>query len=239
MDIKHAYIEKGSGAPLILLHGNGESKEYFEYQIPFFSKDHRVIALDTRGHGETPKGTKPFKLWQFAEDLKDFMEEKGIEKANILGFSDGGNIAVLFALKYPEKVDRLILNGANIFPEGLAEPLFSQIKAAYERNKAALPEHPEKQDRFDLLALMVEEPKIDPKELEELTMPVLVIAGTEDMITEEHTRLIAEHIPGSELVFLQGTHFIAHENPEEFNEIVGEFLKIGELPAKSFPLKND
>ena len=239
MDIKHAYIEKGSGAPLILLHGNGESKEYFEYQIPVFSKDYRVIALDTRGHGETPKGTKPFKLWQFAEDLKDFMEEKGIEKANILGFSDGGNIAVLFALKYPEKVDRLILNGANIFPEGLAEPLFSQIKAAYERNKAALPEPPEKQDRFDLLALMVEEPKIDPKELEDLTMPVLVIAGTEDMITEEHTRLIAEHIPGSELVFLQGTHFIAHENPEEFNEIVGEFLKIGELPAKSFPLKND
>jgi len=225
MDIKHAYIEKGSGAPLILLHGNGESKEYFEYQIPYFAKDYRVIALDTRGHGETPKGTKPFKLWQFAEDLKDFMEEKGIEKANILGFSDGGNIAVLFALKYPEKVDRLILNGANIFPEGLAEPGYSKILAAYERNKAALPEHPEKQDRFDMLALMVEEPKIDPKELAALTMPVLVIAGTEDMITEEHTRLIADSIPGAELVFLEGTHFVAHEKPEAFNEVVGTFLK--------------
>ena len=225
MDIKHAYIEKGSGAPLILLHGNGESKEYFEYQIPYFAKDYRVIALDTRGHGGTPKGTKPFKLWQFAEDLKDFMEVKGIDKADILGFSDGGNIAVLFALKYPEKVDQLILNGANIFPEGLAEPGYSKILAAYERNKAALPEHPEKQDRFDMLALMVEEPKIDPKELAALTMPVLVIAGTEDMITEEHTRLIADSIPGAELVFLEGTHFVAHEKPAEFNEVVGTFLK--------------
>ena len=225
MDIKHALIETGSGEPLILLHGNGESKEYFEFQIPYFAKDYRVIAIDTRGHGGTPKGTKPFKLWQFAEDLKDFMEEKGIEKANILGFSDGGNIAVLFALKYPEKVDRLILNGANIFPEGLAEPGYSKILAAYERNKAALPEHPEKQDRFDMLALMVEEPKIDPKELAALTMPVLVIAGTEDMITEEHTRLIADSIPDAKLVFLEGTHFVAHEKPAEFNEVVGAFLK--------------
>ena len=134
MDIQLHYTKTGSGFPLILLHGNGESKEYFEYQIPYFAKDYRVIALDTRGHGGTPKGRSPVKLWQFAEDLKDFMEEKGIEKANLLGFSDGGNIAILFALKYPEKVEKLILNGANIFPEGMAEPGYSQILAAYERN---------------------------------------------------------------------------------------------------------
>lgn len=225
MDIRHAYIEKGSGEPLIMLHGNGESKEYFEHQIPYFAKDYRVIALDTRGHGETPKGTKPFKLWQFAEDLKDFMDEKGIEKANLLGFSDGGNIALLFALKYPEKVDRMILNGANIFPEGMAEPDFSKIVAAYERNKAALPEHPEKQDRFDMLALMVEEPHIRPEELHSLGMPVLVIAGTEDAIREEHTRLIAENIQGAESVFIEGDHFIAHEKPEAFNRAVAGFLK--------------
>ena len=225
MDIQHAYIEEGSGEVLILLHGNGESKEYFEHQIPYFSHSYRVIAPDTRGHGETPKGEKPFKLWQFAEDLEDLMEDMGIDKANLLGFSDGGNIALLFALKYPEKVERLILNGANIFPEGMAEPGYSQILAAYERNKAALPEHPEKQDRFDLLALMVEEPKIDPKELAALKMPVLVIAGTQDMIREEHTRLIAESIPGAELVFLEGDHFIAHERPEAFNARIEKFLK--------------
>ncbi len=225
MDIRHAYIEKGSGEPLIMLHGNGESKEYFEHQIPYFAKDYRVIAPDTRGHGETPKGTKPFKLWQFAEDLKDFMDEKGIEKANLLGFSDGGNIALLFALKYPEKVSRMILNGANIFPEGMAEPDFSKIVAAYEINREALPEHPEKQDRFDLLALMVEEPHIDPADLQTLKMPVLVIAGTEDAIREEHTRLIAENIPGAELVFIEGDHFIAHEKAEAFNRAVESFLK--------------
>ena len=224
MDIKHAYIERGTGKPLILLHGNGESKEYFEHQIPFFAKNHRVIALDSRGHGETPKGQAPFKIRQFAEDLKGFMDEKDIGKADILGFSDGGNIALLFALKYPERVNRLILNGANIFPEGMAEPDYSKILAAYERNKAALPEHPEKQDRFDMLALMVEEPHIDPEELHNLRMPVLVIAGTEDAIREDHTRLIAENIPGSKLVFIEGDHFIAHKNPEAFNGEVRRFL---------------
>ena len=127
--------------------------------------------------------------------------------------------------EHPGLYERLILNGANIFPEGMAEPGYSQILAAYERNKAALPEHPEKQDRFDLLALMVEEPKIDPKELAALKMPVLVIAGTQDMIREEHTRLIAESIPGAELVFLEGDHFIAHERPEAFNARIEKFLK--------------
>ena len=166
-----------------------------------------------------------FKLWQFAEDLKEFMDEKGLEKANILGFSDGGNIALLFALKYPERVEKLILNGANIFPEGMAEPDYSKIVAAYERNKAALPEHPEKQDRFDMLALMVEEPHIRPEELHRLGMPVLVIAGTQDAIREEHTRLIAENIPGAEPVFIEGDHFIAHGKPEEFNRAVEGFLK--------------
>ena len=224
MDIRHAYIEQGSGEPLILLHGNGESKEYFEHQIPFFAKEYRVIALDTRGHGETPKGKKPFRLWQFAEDLKEFMDEKGIGRAHLLGFSDGGNIALIFALKYPEKVRSLILNGANIFPKGMAEPMYSQIVAAYERNKEALPEHPEKQDRFDMLALMAEEPHIRPEELKELKMPALVVAGTEDAITEEHTRLIAENIPGAELVFIEGDHYIAHEKPAEFNRAAAAFL---------------
>ena len=86
MDIKLNYIEQGQGQPLILLHGNGESCNYFEHQIPFFSKDYRVIAIDTRGHGQSPRGEKPFTIQQFAEDLHDFMDEKGMEKAIYLAF---------------------------------------------------------------------------------------------------------------------------------------------------------
>lgn len=70
------YKEKGQGEPLILLHGNRENHEYFRNQIEYFSKSYRVIALDTRGHGKSPRGDEPFTIRQFAEDLREFMDEK-------------------------------------------------------------------------------------------------------------------------------------------------------------------
>ena len=111
------YIEQGKGEALILLHGNGESLDYFAHQIAYFSHDYRVIAVDTRGHGQSPRGEDPFTLEQFAEDLRDFMDGLKIKKAHLLGFSDGGNIALTFALWYPERVRSLILNGANLYPQ--------------------------------------------------------------------------------------------------------------------------
>ena len=78
MDIALSYLEKGSGQPLILLHGNGGSSKYFKKQIDYFSGDYRVIAIDTRGHGKSPRGEKPFTIEQFAQYLKDFMSEKKI-----------------------------------------------------------------------------------------------------------------------------------------------------------------
>lgn len=94
MDIRMNYSEKGSGRPLILIHGNGGSLKYFKKQIDCFSNEYRVIAVDTRGHGKSPRGEAPFTIEQFAEDLKSFMDEKNIAKANLLGFSDGGNIGL-------------------------------------------------------------------------------------------------------------------------------------------------
>ena len=119
MDIALHYTEQGAGVPLILLHGNGEGSSYFVHQIEYFKDRYRVIAIDTRGHGQSPRGEKPFTIRQFAEDLHDFMDERGIDRAHILGFSDGGNIALVFALKYPERVDHLILNGANLDASGV------------------------------------------------------------------------------------------------------------------------
>ena len=119
MDISLYCKEEGKGFPLILLHGNGEDSDYFQHQMAFFSVKYRVIAVDTRGHGKSPRGEAPFTLTQFVEDLHGFMAEHRIEKAHLLGFSDGGNIALLFALKYPSLVERLILNGANLDPSGV------------------------------------------------------------------------------------------------------------------------
>ena len=123
--------EKGDGFPLILLHGNGEDHTYFKDQIRFFSEKYRVIAIDTRGHGQSPRGDGEFSLSRFADDLYDFMIERKIEKAHLLGFSDGGNIALLFALAHPERVCKLILNGANLDPSGLKESTRLPIETGY------------------------------------------------------------------------------------------------------------
>jgi len=223
-DIQLNYIEKGSGQPLILLHGNGEDNSYFVHQIDHFSKFLRVIAIDTRGHGKSPRGDKPFTIKQFAEDLQDFMNEKDIDKANILGFSDGGNIALTFALKYPEKVEKLILNGANLFPSGV-KPLYQwPIVIGYHIAKLFSKKSEKAIHNTELLGLMVNEPQITPSELAKLTMPVLVIAGTKDMIKESHTKLIYKSLPNAQLSIIEGDHFIANRHPDMFNASVERFL---------------
>ncbi len=131
MNIEHYYIEKGDGDPFILLHGNGENCEYFKGQINVFAERYHVYAIDTRGHGKTPRGDKPFTIRHFADDLLCFMNGHRIEKAHLLGFSDGGNIAMVFAMKYPDRVDRLILNGANLNPEGVKRSTQIPIEIGY------------------------------------------------------------------------------------------------------------
>ena len=85
MDVELHYREQGSGETLILLHGNGEDGSYFEHQMSAFAPRFRVIALDTRGHGKSPRGKAPFTIRQFADDLLEFMDERGIERAHLLG----------------------------------------------------------------------------------------------------------------------------------------------------------
>ena len=224
-DIQLHYIEQGQGKPLILLHGNGENCDYFEHQIPCFARDYRVIAIDTRGHGQSPRGEKPFTIVQFAEDLHNFMDEKAIGKAILLGFSDGGNIALTFALKYPERVDKMIVDGANLFPSGVKARYQWPIEVGYRIAKMFAKKSEEAKKNAEMLGLMVNEPHIEPSELARLTMPILVVAGTKDMIKDEHTRLICNSLPNAKLEIIKGDHFVANKNYEAFNTVVGAFLK--------------
>ena len=223
MDISLHYIKKGTGAPLLLLHGNGESGDYFVHQMDEFAQYFTVYALDTRGHGQSPRGTGPFTISQFADDLLGFMEEHGIDKADILGFSDGGNIALTFALRHPERVGRLVLNGANLDPSGVKAAVQIPIVLGYRL--ASLFKAPKARANAELLGLMVNEPHIDPKELSALTMPALVIVGSKDMIKASHSRLIADSLPNGRLVTIEGDHFIANKRPAQFNRAVLAFLK--------------
>lgn len=233
MDVQLHFEERGKGAPLILLHGNGESGAYFTSQIETLGRRFRVIAPDTRGHGESPRGTAPFTLDQFAEDLADFMEERGVERAHILGFSDGGNIALLFALRHPERVEKLVLNGANLDPRGVKASVQIPIALGYGLASLFARLDHKAIAHKEMLGLMVTQPHIRPSVLSALTTPTLVIAGTRDMIRSEHTRLIARSIPGARLCFLEGDHFIAAKNSQAFNAAVLAFLLDGGNEEKS------
>ena len=275
--------ESGTGQPMVLLHGNGEDSSYFVNQMSFFESKYHVIAVDTRGHGRSPRGQGAFTLERFAEDLKEFLDRRGLRRIILLGFSDGGNIALIFALKYPGYVDRLILNGANLNPFGMRLSVLADVAQEYlgvegklwlqksgigqvrekmqmaagkmrtekqfskENEKKNGQEGRNKQQRRscqkekihgkrendwdanihkkELLSLMLYEPWIRPELLRRLKMPVLVIAGSDDMIRERHTRRIARSLPNARLRILEGTHFIAAEKPDAFNQCVEAFLE--------------
>lgn len=224
MDIKHHYIEQGSGEPLILLHGNGGDNSYFTHQIEPLSRHFRVLAIDTRGHGQTPRGEAPFTIRQFAEDLLGFMDSHGIAKADLLGFSDGGNIAMVFALAHPERVNKLVLDGANLDAAGVKRSVQIPIEIGYRIAKLFAKKSPEAKKNAEMLGLMVNDPNVKSEELARIQAPTLVIAGNKDMIKEKHTRLIAQSIPGAELAIIPGSHFVANKAPEVFNKTVLRFL---------------
>ncbi len=224
MDIRLHAIDAGSGEPLVMLHGNGESSEYFDKQIDFFKKHYRVLAVDTRGHGRSPRGTGPFTLIRFADDLKAFLDGLNIGLANILGFSDGGNIALIFALKYPGSVSRLVLNGANLRPLGLKLSVLLQICLSWCAAALCAPFHKSAVPKKELLSLMLAEPHINASALQRIRVPALVIAGSRDMIRQRHTEKICRNLKKGRLVILDGSHFIASENSALFNDIVYRFL---------------
>lgn len=228
--MKLHYIESGSGQPMILLHGNGEDSTYFKHQIDYFSKMYRVIAVDTRGHGKSPRGGGAFTLKRFAADLKQLSDRLGITKAVLLGFSDGGNIALIFALKYPERVKQLILNGANLNPFGVKFSVAASVIKDYAA-ACALKDRKQK----EILGLMVREPWIWPEYLKKIRVPALVIVGDKDMIRDKHSEMIAGALAKGEFKRIPGSHFIAAEEPEVFNQAVMEFLMRTKESSENIP----
>ena len=153
------------------------------------------------------------------------MDQHTIGKAFLLGFSDGGNIALTFALKYPERVEKLIIDGANLFPSGVRPQYQWPIEIGYRIAKLFAKKSEKAKQNAEMLGLMVNEPHIKPSELARLTMPVLVVAGTKDMIKEKHTRLIYKSLPNANLKIIEGDHFVANKNSALFNQVVEEFLR--------------
>ena len=225
------YFPADPQAPtLILLHGNGEDHTYFVKQIPAFSPHFRLVLMDTRGQGQSTGGDGELNFSVFAADLLALMDHLQIAKAHLLGFSDGGNLALTFALAHPERVQSLILNGANLEPGGVKLSTQLPIVLGYGCCRLLSPFSHKARQNGALLGLMVNHPHIPPQALAALTMPALVIVGARDMIRDRHSQLIARSLPNAQFVRIPGgDHFCAAKCPEVFNHAVLSFLQ--NLPA--------
>ena len=219
------YEVSGAGEPLVLLHGNGESLGYFAAQVPAFAARHRVIALDTRAHGESARGAGPLDFARFADDVCAVLDALGVDSAHVLGYSDGGNTALTLALRRTERVRSLIVNGANLDPRGLGWKFRIPATLGWLAAGVVAPLSPALAHKRELLGLMVLHPHIPSEALAAITVPTLVVVGERDPIPRRHTELIADSIPGAELAIVPDAgHACAQERPAAFNAVVLDFL---------------
>lgn len=218
-DAKIYYEEYGSGEPLILLEGNNGLISDFYNQIAFFSKQFRVIAIDTRGQGKSLDFAKnDYDYEKLSADLFQIINHLKLGKVNIVGWSDGGITGLIFNSKNPNLVNKLVTIGANTNPQGVKDALLRSIKQGYENSKD------EKEKRR--LNLMINYPNITDGDLKKIKNPVLVVAGDDDDIKRENTEQIAEKIENSELKIIENsTHNVPFEQPEILNKKIIDFLK--------------
>lgn len=229
--IKFYYEIYGDGAPLVLIHGNGDSIGGLKAQIKYFSKKYMVIVADSRGHGKSGLGTAPLDYDQMMEDWNELLNHLDVKQPNIFGWSDGGILGLLLAIKHPEKVGKLAIMGANLRPDETA--VQSWVKPILEGAVQHVEEMIKKKDTSEnwniqrqLLNLLMTQPNIDTKSLKQIKVPVLVIAGDRDVIKEEHTIEIFQNLENAHLAILPGqTHFAPITDPVMFNDLLNRFFE--------------
>lgn len=229
--IKLYYEIYGSGKPLILIHGNGDSIAGLAAQIKYFSRKYKVIVADSRGHGKSGLGSTPLNYIQMMEDLNKLLENLDIQQADIFGWSDGGILGLLLAIHHPDKINRLAIMGANLRPDESA--IHSWVQPLLEtavKHVDAMKAKKDTSENWDLqrqrLNLLMTQPSIDTKSLHQIECPVLVIAGDRDVIKAEHSIEIFQHLNNAHLAILPGqTHFAPVTDPTMFNALLGTFFE--------------
>ncbi|MBQ1491573.1 MAG: alpha/beta fold hydrolase [Blautia sp.] len=189
------YEKAGSGPPVVLLHGNGGShKDLSLLNRSLTEAGYQVYAFDSPGQGENAP-LPAYHYEDMAEDIYAAIEALGLDRPALYGWSDGGILGLLIEIRHPGTLSLLSVSGVNVRPDGLKTEYLLAFSAMEKLGSSSLTE------------MIVKEPDITKEELPSLSLPVLLTAGSDDMIREDHTREIAEAIPGSTLIILPGeTH---------------------------------
>lgn len=228
--VKLYYETYGSGEPLILLHGNGGNIAGMKFQIEDFSRSFEVIAMDCRGRGKSELGPEPLTYEHMAEDAAALLDHLHAAPAYLIGRSDGGILGLLMGIRFPEKMKKIAVYGANLWPGPTA--LYGQMAAQIHRDRIQAEDMIRKKDTTknwalirQLNRLMEFQPHISPDDLKRIKAPVLVMSADRDVIKEEHTLFIYRHIPKADLCVFPGeTHWITSTNPDLFNRTVMKFF---------------
>ncbi|MCG2802992.1 MAG: alpha/beta hydrolase, partial [Cellulomonas sp.] len=188
-----AATRPGAGRPLVLLHGNGETHRVFDRLMHLLPGRH-LVGLDSRAHGRSPRGDGPLSIASMAEDVAAALDALGLSEVDVLGYSDGGNIALELAMRSPDAVHAMVLCGANLDPQGLRPMSLAITVAAHHVVAQAARAVPGLRQPAELLALMTEHPQITPAALAGVEVPVLVVVGAWDAVRPEHSALITQSL---------------------------------------------
>lgn len=247
--VKTWYETQGTGDPLLLLHGGFCTNETWGAQRAAFAAQFRVLLPERRGHGHTSDVEGPLSYQDMADDTIAFLETVVGGPAHLVGWSDGGIVALLVAIARPDLVRKVVAMGANFLPtpECAAAPEMLDHMSPDDPGMAPFREmyeaaSPDGADHWPVVVdkvvdLLRTQPTIPADHLARITAPTLVLVGDDDLMTLEHTVALYRAIPHSELAVVPGaSHALPMEKPEQANRIVLDFLTHDPIPTM-FPVR--
>lgn len=224
----------GSGSPVILLHGGLGHSGNWGYQVPaLIGNGHRVIVIDSRGHGRSTRDARPFTYELMAADVLAVMDALQVERASLVGWSDGACIALILAALAPERVAGVFFFACNIDPSGAKQiteftPILRRCVGRHSQDYQHLSATPDQFDEFsEAVGLMQRtQPNYSRHDLAAISVPVTIVHSEHDeFIKREHAEYLAGSIPGAKFVELSGvSHFAPLQRPEQFNSAILAFL---------------
>jgi pimeloyl-ACP methyl ester carboxylesterase len=235
---------RGSGEKtVVLLHGGlGNSDQLFDSIGSEFEQEFRVIGFDRRGHGYTADTEEPFHYDEMATHAIKVLEQLDVSKAHLVGWSDGGIVALLVALRRPELVDRLVLIGTNFHFGGIHELELGDAPPVVLLESYAA-RSPDGADHFSVvaekfIAMVTTEPTLATEDLARLEHPTLVLVGDDDMVRLDHTVALYEALPAGRLCVVPGaSHAVVIEHPQLVATIITNFLQGAEPPETVLPIR--
>jgi pimeloyl-ACP methyl ester carboxylesterase len=237
----------GEGAPVLFLHGGFSNCDAILGVFAPLASEYRLVGFDRRGHGRTADTEAPFSYDEMADQTIGVLAHLGGAPTPLVGYSDGGIVALEVALKRPDLVRSLVLIGVNYHFNGLVPGVFDEFQPESESVEFLRPAYversPDGDEHFPAIIakgceLFSRAPTLAPDDLTGITMPALVLVGDDDAVTAAHTMSLYEHLPNSQLAVVPGaSHIVPHEKPELVVQLVGEFLRTNGEVTTFMPIR--